>query len=256
MIYGFFDDSGKENESGNPYVVMAGYFGSVDGWTELSRQWFELLAKHEISGIHMRDLIPLAGEYKALGWDIPKRDAVMAEFLHVIRQAQMTGIGIAVDTKAWQAIKKEHSEYAKWFGSVQEFCLQRITKRVVEHLHGQDDQMTLVWDRDQEFAVSRVKFYGELIRHDPRANKLISAIMFGDPMRYPPLQCADVLAWETRKELTQKAGGYKSTNRWVQMFTQMPDYELSYMGEFYDRAEFDKHVPEAIERLKARGTGR
>jgi hypothetical protein len=130
--------------------------------------------------------------------------------------------------------------------------MQRIVRRIVDHLHdiAQEDQMTLVWDRDQEFAVSRVKFYGNLIGHDPRANELISSIMFADPKRYPPLQCADVLAWETRKELTQKAGGHKSTRRWQQMFAQVPDYDLDYLGEFYDRAEFDKHVPQAIERLR------
>jgi hypothetical protein len=219
MIYGFFDDSGKENQSGNPYVVMAGYFGSLESWLELSRQWIDLLIKHGVSGIHMKVLIPISGEYKERGWDLPKRDAVMAEFLHVLHQAKMTGIGIAVDTEAWRAIKKEHPEYASWFGTAQEFCLQRIARRIADHLHhvAQEDQMTLVWDRDREFAVSRVKFYGGLIGHDPRANELISAIMFADPKRYPPLQRADVLAWETRKELTQKADGYKSTRRWEQM---------------------------------------
>jgi hypothetical protein len=44
-----------------------------------------------------------------------------------------------------------------------------------------------------------------------------------------------VLAWETRKELAQKAGGHKSTRRWQQVFAQMPDYDLDYMGEFYDK---------------------
>jgi hypothetical protein len=47
MIYGFFDDSGKENQSGNPDVVMAGYFGSLDS-SELSRQWIDLLIKHGV----------------------------------------------------------------------------------------------------------------------------------------------------------------------------------------------------------------
>jgi hypothetical protein len=33
MIYGFFDDSGKESQTGSPYVVMAGYYGSLESWT-------------------------------------------------------------------------------------------------------------------------------------------------------------------------------------------------------------------------------
>jgi hypothetical protein len=253
MIYGFLDDSGKEGQETNPYVVMAGYIGSVDLWLELSRKWIDLLVKHGINAIHMKDLIPLTGEYKTRGWGIAKRDEVMSEFLDVLRQSNATGIGIAVDTEAWRAIKKEHPQYSSFFGTAQEFCMQRIIRRIVDRLHeiAQEDQVTIVWDRDHEFAVSRVKFYGNLIRHDPRANALISAIMFADPNRYPALQCADILAWETRKELTQKAGGHKSTRRWRELFSQMPDIQLDYMGEFYDRAELDKYVPAIIGQLKA-----
>src|SRR5271168_1449060 len=69
VIYGFLDDSGKEGQATNPYVVMAGYVGSLDSWLELSVKWLNLLVKHGISAIHMKDLIPLTGEYKTRGWD-------------------------------------------------------------------------------------------------------------------------------------------------------------------------------------------
>jgi hypothetical protein len=180
---------------------MAGYVGDLSVWTDLSAKWQQLLIKHEISGLHMKELIPITGEHRDAGWDHAKRDAVVSEFISVIRAAHLYGIGIGVETEAWRRIHREHPEHRKLFGTAQEFCVQRITERVIRrwHLDRQSDFMTIVFDRDPEFAAGRIKFYGDLIRHDPRANRIISAIMFADPVRYPPLQCADLLAWETRK---------------------------------------------------------
>lgn len=41
----------------------------------------------------MKELIPIQGEYKKLGWDAPKRDAVLADFVGVIKNTQLIGFG-------------------------------------------------------------------------------------------------------------------------------------------------------------------
>lgn len=62
----FFDDSGKETWEQEEYVCIAGYLGFetfVDLYVNLL---INLLLRHNISCIHMRDLIYLQGEYKKL----------------------------------------------------------------------------------------------------------------------------------------------------------------------------------------------
>jgi hypothetical protein len=251
IIHCFLDDSGKEGQITNPYVVMAGYFGEMDVWLELWKKWADLLLKHQISSIHMRDLIPIQGEYKSLGWDTAKRAAVVAEFIEVINKAPVIGVGIALETSAWRKIRKAHPDVK--FGTAQEFCFQRILRRIIDRLHAAmlDGKVTLIFDRDPEFSANRIGLFNWVLEHDPRARELLVAITFADPTYYPGIQCADLLAWETRKEQIQKAGHHQSTRRWQRLFTAMPDYHLDYMGELWDEREFDKYIPEIIEAFRS-----
>jgi hypothetical protein len=68
------------------------------------------------------------------------------------------------------------------------------------------------------------------------------------------LQCADVLAWETRRELARE-GKYQPTRRWKAMFTLMPHYKLRYeFSELWEDEHFEKAVPELMDKFgKASG---
>jgi hypothetical protein len=247
FIHCFLDDSGKESQPSNPYVVMAGYFAEMPIWIELHDKWVALMMKHQISAIHMRDLIPIEGEYKRLGWNVAKRDDVVSEFIDVIAKAPVAGIGIALEIAAWRRLIQRHPELH--FGTAQEFCLQRILRRIIDRLTaaGLEGRATIVFDRDPEFSNGRINLFNWIIQNDPRARNLLISITFGDMTYYPGIQCADLLAWETRKDLIQKDSGFEPTRRWKQMFTNMPEYHLDYMGELWNDGEFDKWLPQIIE---------
>jgi hypothetical protein len=135
------------------------------------------------------------------------------------------------------------------FETIQEFCLGRIMRRIVDRLDATqlDGKVALVFDRDPEFSAKRIRLFNHYLQGSEQARRYLVSIMFADPNIYPGLQCADLLAWETRKDLVQKAGGFSPTKRWRAMFTQMPDYTLDYMGEFWNEGEFDRFLPQVIE---------
>src|ERR1700730_6317379 len=182
-----------------------------------------MLLKHGISGLHMRQLIPIEGEYKERGWDVPKRDEVISDFISAIKKANLTGIGIAIEMAYWRNLKKQYPDVK--FGSAQEFCFQRILRKIVDRLHAAqlEGEVAILFDRDPEFAANRMNIFSSVLQHDRLANELLASITFAKPHRYPGLQCADLLAWETRKELVQRDAGYKSTKRWEQLLAQMPE---------------------------------
>jgi hypothetical protein len=247
FLHCFLDDSGKESEPTMPYVVLAGYFAEMNIWIALWEKWAELLLKHEISGIHMRELIPMKGEYKDKGWDATKRDEVIGDFITEISKANLIGVGVAVEVTAWCTMKKLNPDVP--FGSIQEFCLGRIMRRIVDRLSAaqRSGKVALVFDRDPEFSSKRIRLFNHYLQSNEQARRYLASIMFADPNIYPGLQCADLLAWETRKDLVQKAGGFPPTNRWRAMFTKMPDYKLDYVGEFWNAGEFDRFLPQVIE---------
>lgn len=259
MIHLFLDDSGKESQATMPWVCMAGYLIGHDAQLSLYEKWFALLVKHRISEIHMKQLIPIEGQYKRLGWDVPTRDAAVDEFVTAINETPMLGAGVAVEMAAWNKRKKMHPEFS--WGTVQRFCLERIMSRIVERLHdaGADESLALVFGTDLEFGVNRFGLFCDLMGGDPRAAKRLTSITFGHPQHYPGLQAADLLAWETRKELMQKRDGYTSTRRWQAMFAKMPDYHLEYpIGERWDEAQFaakDSEIIEIFEKADSRKKG-
>src|ERR1700730_2967548 len=123
---------------------MAGYFAQMDALNSVHQKWALLLLKHGIPGIHMKELIHLSGTYRDLGWDIPKRDVVLNDFIGVIREERLVGVGVAVKMSAWRGMVKDHRDVD--FGTVQEFCLQRILRRVVDRLNSAqaEDSFALV----------------------------------------------------------------------------------------------------------------
>jgi hypothetical protein len=246
MVHCFLDDSGKEGQETNPYVCMAGYAMTSATVQDLADKWVPLLNKHQISEVHMRNLIPLSGPYKSLGWDIEKRDAVLADFIEVVRKLPMLGVGVAVDMEAWRSFKAAYPELD--MRGAQQFCLERVLRRIVDRLHevGVRDELALVFDTDPEFGSNRFRIFSDLLGHDRRAAERLTSITFGRPEWYPGLQCADMLVWETRKELIQRAGGHKSTRRWDATFADMPDYKLDYIGELWDAEAFNQALPQLI----------
>jgi hypothetical protein len=251
MIHLFLDDSGKESQPQNPWVCMAGYLADYEPLIGLHGTWRQLMLRHGIQEIHMKQLIPMAGMYQNLGWDHDKRDAVVQDFVRAINETRMSGVGVAVETAAWAKCKKEHPSPA--WGTIQQFCLERLLSRVIEQMHdaGIDDTLALVFDTDPDFGPNRFNLFCALMGHDPRATRRLSSITFGHPVYYPGLQAADLLVWETRKELMQKREGYRSTRRWEAMFTKMPNYHLEYtVGERWDDAQFAAKMPEITENLR------
>lgn len=252
MIHLFLDDSGKESDAGMPWVCMAGYLATVDQLLALNQKWVSLLLTHGVHEVHMKKLIPLGGMYEPLGWTKQKRDEVLADFVQAINKSQMVGVGVAVETAAWRKRKKQHPKL-NW-GTAQQFCVERILSRVIKRMHevGNDQSIALVFDTDPEYGAARFNLFCALMGHDQRAAKRLSSITFGHPAEYPGLQCADILAWETRRELMHGDGGGKSTKRWQAMFANMPAIRLEYtIGEKWDDESFEAAMPDIIQRFSA-----
>lgn len=252
VLHLFLDDSGKESQQTNPFVCMAGYLADHDTLAALYGEWARLLLLHKISEIHMKRLIPITGQYAKLGWDVEKRDTVVAEFVAAINKTKMFGLGAVVEVAAWRRQKQKYPNLP--WNTAHQFCLERMLSRTVLHLEdmGVSDTLALVFDTDPDFGVARFNTFCALMGHDPRAARCLTSITFGHPVYYPGLQAADLLVWETRKELMQKKGGYESTKRWRALFTQMPHYHLEYIaGEHWDNGQFDAALPEIVSGLSA-----
>ena len=74
MIEAFFDDSGKESDRNDRFVVLAGYMAAEGPWFRLHQPWRHLLLRHGLRHVHMKGILGLA---KERGWDILKLNKVL-----------------------------------------------------------------------------------------------------------------------------------------------------------------------------------
>lgn len=234
MIRAFFDDSGKESDPSNRVVCIAGYV-ALDMHLNLFNQgWQHLLMRHGISCVHMKDLMQDQGEYAALKWDWPKKKAVLEDFATVIKMFQLIGFGVAVDADSWREIPKEITRVQ---GDAQLFCFLRILRMVGNRMKIScpDDFAAICFDCDTNYTPARFQRFLGVREYDPDARKLFRSFAVADPKTHLPLQAADFLAWETRKELLRKMGGYESRPEFNVLFQTVPALPADYTGEFWNK---------------------
>jgi hypothetical protein len=65
-----------------------------------------------------------------------------------------------------------------------------------------------------------------------------------DAEHFYPLQAADLLAWETRRRLSEVIEGAGGTARWAELMTALPYGELEYAaGEYWNKEWIDRDLP-------------
>lgn len=248
MFIGYFDDSGQESLSSGPFVCLAGYLAHYSYWERFINQWQHKLMKHNISCIHMKDMVHLAGEYSSLDWDEKKRDEVLLDFIEVIRENHLIGFGVGVDTNAWRDYRKKTNMVKTKVGNVQYYCFARMMRMIFDRFEKAlpSELISIVFDTNPEFAANRLKFFQTYRAHEKLLRRYMTSITFADPLSMSGLQAADILAWETRKELIQKAGGHNSTKRYEALMAVLPGYQPDYTNEFWSEKELRERFPEIM----------
>jgi hypothetical protein len=251
VIECYFDDSGKESELSHRYVVIAGYMaGASWPWERFSQYWRHLLIKHELPYVHMREILGFA---KKRGWDSAKLTDVLRDFIGAIKASDLIGLGIGIDANEWRALS---SARRKILGNAQEFCCSRILRRIVDRLVDSgfpDEPLSITFDRDWDFARERLKLIEQVSKFAPSIRKNLAQLSFADSKVFYPLQAADLLAWETRRQLVNRLEGKPPTSRWTELTTAWPYGELDYAaGEFWDKEMIEREIPKAEAENEAR----
>ena len=236
MIEGYFDDSGKQSDSN--FVCAAGFLADTSYWTQFVIQWQHMLRRWSISEVHMKDLMTSNRDFS--GWNDDKKRKAIAEFVDVIIDNKLIGIGIAVDANFWNKLPRA---VTKILGDAQEFCFMRIVKRIKECvISAQDhDLVTVTFDHDKEFCKPRLTRFHHIIERDRWAKERLVSIGFARARAYPQLQAADMLAWETKRWQETILKGARPSFGEKTMF-KGPDGIEFVAGEYWDEEEISKQI--------------
>lgn len=191
----YLDESGIHE--GSPVVTVAAYVGRPRSWQAWTRQWN--VAKRPIKVFHAADAQALKGEF--CGWEEDDRDALVKRILPVTVDAGFPGIVIGINLDDFDRAVSTEPELRKWLGTPYTACFHWVLQSLI-YLQFRSNSRERV-----AFVHENNDFHGEAMESfrymEKHANpgRVEMSMMFGSKATYPPLQAADILAYEGNRRM-------------------------------------------------------
>jgi hypothetical protein len=199
VISAYFDDSQTDQR----LWIVAGLAGYPNQWELFGRLWNDVLATHGVPYFHMKEMASPNGVFAK--WHPPEKhqEEVTAYFkdaVSAIRDPYLHMFGAIIYMQDLERFNAEKSLDLKPYSLAAYGCLTQLA------LHYVDLPITAVFDRaekiDDKLAVARRYAESDVI---PDLTKLVTSVPLavGSTSRtVPPLQAADLVAWEQRRAHT------------------------------------------------------
>jgi len=207
LIEAYFDESigkGRDKVTGKtvPILCVAGYLLESAQAKALCDDWGAVLAPRGLPYFHMVDCAHGSGIYEG----IPKneRSAIAARMIGNIKRRTLQGVAVAVNLKHWEALAPD----SPIIGSPYSFCISVLLGGVQRWAQdtkyegdiayffeaGHKSRNEANWIMEQTFDVPDLRADAHYVGH-----------AFVDKTAAPPVQAADLLAWQfytdTRRQI-------------------------------------------------------
>ena len=191
----YFDDSGTDEA--NPFLVVAGFAASIEQWDRFTDEWRiaqqEFKAPVPFKAKEFDDARRGYGPYK--DWPDSKRKEYYNRLLGIIIRRSFKSFGTALEKAAYQSVILPSERLRKYFYSPFAFSSVNCIFQVCD------------W-RNELYPTEPVLFYfdegnknqGQLLDVAKRvlipSDRMIEDVRPGDDSKLPPLQAADLMAFE------------------------------------------------------------
>jgi hypothetical protein len=196
----FMDETGIHEQAS--VVAVAGYIARPREWRAWTARWNA--AKRPVKVFHAVDCANLRGEFE--GWDKNQRDQFVANLLPLIPAHELAGIVIGINLHDLADVFKDKPELAEMLGIPYSACFQWAISIIMEIAseRGRGEAMAFVHEMN-DFRGEALKAF-EYVRNFLNPRSIPITLKFGSKADHPPLQAADVLAYEGAKFLRNSAG--------------------------------------------------
>jgi hypothetical protein len=216
VLKAYFDESKRDPEGA--ILAIAGYLGRTTEWRRVCREWNNVLAWYKIkNGLHMKEFAHFKNEFEIFRDDEPRRQEFLAKLTNTLYKhpPKFVGVGCAVDVKAFAELPAEKTEGFRHDPYLFAFVLcvrGAIDSEYIQNLP-MDEKMGFVFDRRDDLQ-SHGKSLFNFVKDMPTIphRERIGDLGFGSRVESPPLQAADFIAYEVRKDLERSSFGGRE--RW------------------------------------------
>lgn len=189
----YFDESGKFNDPRETVTCIGGCIAPVPAWEKFEPAWNAILKKFGVSHLHMKHFAHSTGEYK--GWTEEKRRALMRQLLSVMEGHIRKPIGAVLPLSQYAELTPAQKEilpdpYVMCFQD----CLS-LAGMVADELYDRQAIVQLIFATRQKGDGAARQAY-QLCKEKLPIGSRLASISFKTPFEVPPLQAADLVAYE------------------------------------------------------------
>ncbi|HEV2102254.1 MAG TPA: DUF3800 domain-containing protein [Candidatus Acidoferrum sp.] len=196
MIRAYFDETADE-QSRKVYAI-GGYWGEASQWDDFSYVWLDALESQGISAFHATDFYGKRGEFK--GWELQRSIAFVRELMQIIHRFDVYGFHAAVKIDdfgvAFPSVSQPNAPHM--------LCMRACIENVLYMTEQLDEEVAFVFEDNQKAGYRPLVLYDLLKQKQIPGYKRMGSRGFVALKKFPPLQAADLIAWEGRKHLANE----------------------------------------------------
>lgn len=218
MLNVYFDETGHGDDPNTKYLGIVGCMQRAEDWIELEKEWANVLKTFgELPYFHMNEFAHSDGIFKGWKGDEERRRQLYGELWKLIHAAQPLVIGSFVKLKGYKSLF--HKDFQQYLVDAYYFCYLQCLKLLIELILDVDsvpiNTCTTIFDYKKGFMDNAGKMYNDIIQRYPRHKGKIPSPVFRDMRVILPLQVADIIAYESYKELEERdKGENRRAKRW------------------------------------------
>lgn len=205
MLLAYFDESGTHKDS--KVLSFGGYISTTKKWRKFDKHWQAMLKAEGLSMMHWTDLESRHGHFK--GWPAKRKLRVQKQAISIIGDNVLHGFSGAVVVDHYDEFFKTRphlkpsSPYV--FTMVATLTLMKVW--IKENSIKQPIHYFYESGAGHSAEMSEVMNATDEIGWDYYRMKSVKSWSFADKKDFLPLQSADILAYETYKQLVNTLAG-------------------------------------------------
>ena len=224
----YLDESGTHPES--EFVVVAGFVSNASEWEALSEEWMKALTEWGIPMFHMTDFESRKGDF--VSWGDEERKERLNRLLELINRYTFSNISFAVQKQSFDEILSDKAKKlcGDAYGLAAIGCWNTLANRAKDPTV--DGWIDYVMESGCKGSGALLGIYGAESKDPQWLNETrISSLDFRDKLLFPPLQAADILAYEGYKHIQRQLGTETRPTRYPLKQLNVPGRQWHYANE-------------------------
>lgn len=197
MFVGYFDDSGSHKESG--VIVIGGFVATSRSWLQFDDQWNTVLEEFGIDMFRMSKWSNRAPPFK--NWPESKRRECLNNLIEIIADRDIESVGVVLPVESYRKVLSPPAQkFVKPYGFAAQFLIGEIATGMRDNSPS-GSKIAYIFESGTPGVADIQQTFDLLLRRpDEKRTFYLSTLTFADKRDTPPLQAADIIAYELYRE--------------------------------------------------------